>query len=439
VQLRSPNRRWHGIAQFAGTIPLLIASTALAQPAPTRAETLTLGQAVTIALANHPRVRSAQRVAGAEAVDVSAVRSTKLPSLSLSVTSVVAQEEGIVAAGALTTSSLANRLAAGLTASQLVTDFGRTSALVDAAALRAAGQLHHVDDVKAAVRLLVAEAYYEALGARAVLIVAKADLEARRILQRQVTALAASELKSTLDVGFASVSVLEAEVAVARAEGSVQASNAELAAAMGTSSGIAYELVDEPMPGPLDANVDALIDEATRQRSDLLAGRISRDAAFQFAHAERRLRFPTVSLQAVAGAVPIHDQRLQNSYSAAGVNVAVPVLNGGLFAARQTDAALRAGAAAEDVKELTVAIARDVRMAWVEADTTFKRLALRMQLVEQAERTLRLAEARYAIGLTSIVEINQAQLSATTARINAARDRYEYLVRRAVLDRAIGR
>jgi outer membrane protein len=402
------------------------------------AATLTLEQASQIALERHPRIRAAELAARAGASIIAAARAPYFPTFSVNLTSVGAQD-GAVAAGALTTSSLANRLAGGVVANQILTDFGRTSALTETARLRATGQERQVDDARAAVRLQVAEAYYDTLGARAVLTVANADLGARRARLRQVDALAKSEMKSTLDLGFAAVAVLEAEIAVARAEGAVQSTHARLAAAMGDTQVTPYELVDEPLPAALDADLDRLIDEATTRRPDLAVVRLNRDAATRFAIAERRLVLPTINFQALAGGVPTHDQRLHGGYSAAGVNITVPVSTGGLFEARRADATLRAQAVSEDVKDLTVAITRDVRIAWVEAQNAFRRLELTTRLVEQAAQTLRLAEIRYDLGLTSLVEINQAQLSHTSAQVNAARDRYEYLVRRAILDHAVGR
>ena len=50
-----------------------------------------------------------------------------------------------------------------------------------------------------------------------------------------------------------------------------------------------------------------------------------------------------------------------------------------------------------------------------------------------------MARTRYDAGLTSIVELTQAQLSQTSARIEAAKAKYEYLERRALLDYVVGR
>jgi outer membrane protein len=51
---------------------------------------------------------------------------------------------------------------------------------------------------------------------------------------------------------------------------------------------------------------------------------------------------------------------------------------------------------------------------------------------------VRLAQARYDAGLGSIVELNQAELSQTSALIQAASARFDYLGARAALNYALG-
>jgi outer membrane protein len=63
------------------------------------------------------------------------------------------------------TSSLYSRVAAGVTISQLVTDFGRTANLAEAAKLRASAQEQIVGNTRAAILIEVDQAYYQALAA----------------------------------------------------------------------------------------------------------------------------------------------------------------------------------------------------------------------------------------------------------------------------------
>ena len=71
-------------------------------------------------------------------------------------------------------------------------------------------------------------------------------------------------------------------------------------------------------------------------------------------------------------------------------------------------------------------IARDVTVAWLDARTAYQRLDLTTQLFAQASDTLDLAQARYNLGLSSMVELTQAQLNKTRAEIEQATARYEY-------------
>jgi outer membrane protein len=284
----------------------------------------------------------------------------------------------------------------------------------------------------------VDQAYYQALAAGTVLKVAQAVVNNRRLTLRQVRALAESSLKSTLDVSFAEVAVSEAELALVHADDEVQASRARFSASLGAPRNDGFELADEPLPPALEPDPEAVVARALQQRPDLAALRLTRDAAHRFAQAEKDLSRPTVSLVGVAGGLPAADPRLRSTYSAAGVNVNVPIFNGNLYAARRSEAELRAEAADREVEALTVQTSEQVRVAWLEANTAFRRLDVTARLVAQAEQSLRLAQTRYDNGLGSIVELNQAQLSQVSAEIAAAGAKYEYLSRRAALNFVTG-
>lgn len=405
-----------------------VSGVALAQPGK-----LTLADAEQTALRNHPRAASAALLAEAARLGVREARAPLYPQVSGLVTGVAAEHGSTLAAGTVQTSSLYSRVAAGVSVTQLISDFGRTGNLVASAKARAAAQDHDAANVRAAIRVVVDEAYYQALAAQAVLKVARAVSANRALLLRQVRALAQSSLKSTLDVSFAEVAASEAELGLVRAENDARAAQAHLAAALGSEQTQTFDLADEPLPAPLDQDPETLRALALKQRPDLAALESARDAAVRFAQAEKDLSRPTVGLIGVAGALPDTDPRLKGTYSAAGFNVTVPILNGRLYSARCTEAELRAQAAGKDVEDLSVQVSEQVRLAWLEADSAFRRLDVTARLVAEAEQALRLARTRYDIGLGSIVEVNQAQLSEVSAEIGAANAKYDYLSRRAAL------
>jgi len=418
---------------------LLAAASALAQqsvlPPPVN---LSLSEAKAYALRNSPRIRSAEWNTEAAQSVVKEVAAARLPAVSGLASGVEAQHSSILAAGALQTSSLYSRLASGIAVSQLVTDFGRTSSLTQSAELRRQAQGSNAQVVREAVLLQVEQAYFQALGGSAALRAAQAAVSSREVRLRQIRALSESSMRSTLDVRFAEVALSQAQLEVYQAENTATEAQANLAAALGLDRAETFTLNDEAMPAVLEPNPDARIQEALRKRPELSVLTLLRDAAHRYADAEARLKMPTIAVLAAAGVVPAGDPRLPNTYSAAGVNITIPILNGGLFSARRSEAEQRAAAAESDVRTLSVQVAREVRVAWLEANTAARRMDVTARLVAEAGEAMRLAQTRYDAGLGSIVELSQAQLNQTSAEIQNATARYDYLSRRAALDYSTG-
>ena len=407
--------------------------------AQTPTEPMSLSQAETVALANQPRMMAAQLRAHAAAARVSEARSAYFPTAAFNATGVLIADTGTsTAAGALTTSSLSDRFAYGGQLTQLVTDFGRTSALVGSSRSNFQAQEDFATLTKAQVRLNVREAYFQVLGAEAVLRAAQAAQANRHLVARQLDALAQNELRSTVDVNFAEVLASEADLAVVRAQSEVAQQRAHLTTTIGATKTISAPLVEPSAPDALPPDPDALQSAAQNQRADLNAAEAQQHASQQFAAAEKRLSYPSLGLGGAAGQIPYHDHTLHDNYAAAGFNLNIPIFNGGLFAARRTEAESEANARANDVKEIHLEVTEQVRNSWQRANAAFQSLSVTARLVAQSKEALRLAQARYDAGLGSIVELNEAQVNETSAEISAADANYTYLSRRAELDFAAG-
>jgi outer membrane protein len=419
---------------------LSVQAVLLAQAAPDSRSPITLEQAETTALANQPRMLAAQLRARSSAERIRAARAGYQPTVALNATGVRVADAGTsTAAGNITTSAVSDRFAYGGNLAQMVTDFGRTSALVNSARATANAQGELATLTRAQVRLNVRQSYYQVLGAEAILRASQAALNNRALVSRQLSALAASELKSTLDVNFANVLQSEAELAVVRAESAVAQQRSHLATAMGSKTPIASTLVHVPAtPEALPPTPESLLAQSMTQRADLSALQSQQKAAAEFALAEKRLSYPTLNVLGAAGEVPFHDHTLHDNYAAAGFNLNIPILNGGAFRARQAEAELEANARTRDTDELRLEVGEQVRDSWYRANEAYRSLDVTARLVLQSKEALRLAQDRYDAGLGSIVELNEAQLNETSAEITAADATYTYLSRRAELDYAAG-
>jgi outer membrane protein len=407
----------------------LVAAPAAAQTGPP----LSLRDAEARALQNHPQVLAGQYAAQAGNEVTREARSSYFPTVLGNVTGVDAKDGTRITAGGLNNPSILDRVAAGVSISQLVTDFGRTGDLVQSASLRAQALQQGSVTQRADVLLRVDRAYFAALRAQAILRVAQDTVAARQLVADQVSALAQSNLKSGLDVSFAKVNLSEAQLLQLQARNDSAAAFAALAAALGQADAPAYALAEEPLPPAPPADEGALVTQALRDRPDVAAERLVRESSAKFADAERALWFPTVAAAGAAGVTPWRQDGLNPNYAAVGVNVSVPITNGNLFAARRTEASLHARAEAEQVRDLENRVTRDVRVALLDAQAGFQRLDLTNQLLDQASQAQELAESRYNLGLSSIVELTQAQLNKTRAEIEQASARYDYQARMAAL------
>lgn len=428
-------------AACAAMLLLAAACSALAQttagPPP-----LTLKDAQTLAVKNHPRVQAAQLNYQASQQAVAEARSAYYPTLQGDVTGSEGNPQGRIGAGYLSASRLWDRFGQGITISQIITDSGRTRNLVASSRLQAQASSQQYQAALGDVLLRVSQAYFEAQRAQALVKVAEETLAARQLLVDQVSALAQSKLRSQLDVSFASVSLAQAKLLLIRAQDGVQQAFAELTRALGVDQPQIYKLNEEPLPPGPPAESAEMVAQAFQLRPELAGVRLEKDAAYRFERAERDLAYPTVSLIGVGGFIPfIHQlttQPVPNEYESAAVNVQIPIFNGGLFAARREAARFKALAADQRVRDLEEAIARDVRVAWSESLTAYHQLDVSAELLRQATMALDLAQGRYNLGLSSIVELTQAQLNLTQAEVESLSAKYDYQRSYAVLQYSTG-
>ncbi len=399
----------------------------------------TLKQAQDFALAHHPEIQAAELRAQAAGAAIQEARSAYLPQVLATATAAAADPTTRIAAPAgLNNPAVFQRESNGLLLSQLVTDFGRTTSLTASARFQADAANQSAEAVRERVMLDVSQAYFGVLGAKALLKVAEETVADRALLLDRVSALAKAKLKSSLDVSFAEVALGESRLLLLRAQDDLQTAYARLATALGVRDAAPRQLVDEPLFPVPPENVEELVRAALDARPDLKAARAQSEAALRFASAEKAAQYPVVSAVGAVGFSPYRDDRLTSTYSSAGVVVSVPLFTGGRLSSRAAQARLQAGAFEKTLDDAENRVGRDVRVAWLAARTAYQAMEVTRATLESATRALELAQSRYDLGISSIVELSQAQLQKTQADIADAAARYEYQRRRADLDYQLG-
>ncbi len=428
------------LASIIATVSMQSAPALAETAAPSAAQPLTLEQAHAIALKNHPGIAAAEYRAGAANELFRQARAGLLPQVSLYGSVVQAESANTrIMAGGLNNPSVFNRDAVGAGASQLITDFGRTSNLVASSKLQARAADQDARTTREQVLLEVDRSFFGVLQAQAVEEVAHQTLATRQLLLERVSILAANKLKSDLDVSFARVSLEDSKLLLQRAQNDFDSALARLSAVLGYREQQNFNLVETPAAAdPQQGDVEALISKALENRPELEGLRDERDAALRMARSMRDARFPTVSAVIATGDAPTHDVRLPDTYAAGGIQVSVPLFAGGFYVARQREAELRANAAAESLRTAEDGVARDVRIAWLALKEARQRLRTTEQLSSYAATAYELADARYKAGSSSIVELSQAQLELTSARIAETSARYDVLIQESSLNYETG-
>ena len=433
------NNAFAFILIFAG----ICATSALAQAPPAQnLPKLTLAQAEALAIQNHPQVQAAQNEVNYSNQQIVQSRAAFYPDVTGDLTGSQGNNLARIGAGDLSASRLFNRFGQGVVIHQLITDSGRTSNLVSSSRLQAQATAQTAQATRYDVLLQVNRSYFDVLHAQAVVKVAEQTVSARQLLSDQVTELARNSLKSQLDVSFAEVNVSQAKLLLVRAQDSVQQALAELGRAMGSDQPANYQLTDEPLPSGPPATADEFVTQALANRPELASLRFSRDASYKFADAEKDLSRPTVTLVAMGGFLPFINAPASGpvpaEYEGVGANVSIPLFNGHLFSARREAAVQRALESDQRLRDQQQRISRDVRVAWASTNDAFQRIDVTAQFLRQAALALDLAQGRYTLGLSSIVELTQAQLNLTEAEIENLNAKYDYQTQYAALQYTIG-
>jgi outer membrane protein len=195
-------------------------------------------------------------------------------------------------------------------------------------------------------------------------------------------------------------------------------------------------------PAALDAaNLLAeLLAEAQRQRPDLHALQAAAASARAEAERARAARWPSLSLATNTGrSFFLEDDRVaSNSYNI-GVNLSVPLFDGGRLAAEARAAERDAERLLAEVEVQRSQVARAVTDAYHDVrHAQVQREGVVVQF-DSASESARAAEARYTAGVGSLLELLTAQAALARAQQSSAQADSEWLAAFSRLNHALGR
>jgi outer membrane protein len=443
-----------GVRGVAGTAPAPNvawtpppAAPAAAQPArplelpPDLAERiaqLKLADVIDIALRNNTATSAAWADARAAAASYGAARGQYYPTLSI---------DGAVTA--IKTVPSAGRSAVKqqfygptLNLSWLLFDFGGRSGSIGEAreALLAADWTHNA--ILQDVVLAVETAYFNYLGAKALLAAQQTTLKEAQ------TNLEAAEQRHK--VGLATIAdVLQAQTALSQArlnleatEGALQATRGALALSMGLPANAPYDIVappaDSTVPLGISDSVDTLIARAVRERPDLAAAQADARGSRARVSVARSQALPSLSVGGTTGETYfVNSTTFGNSYTAT-LTLSIPLFSGGAQIYNVKAASAAAAAAEQRARGFEQQVVYQVFTAYYGLRTATQQVRTSADLLASATQSEQVALGRYKAGAGSLLDLLTAQAALANARAQAIAARFSWYIALAQLARDAG-
>jgi outer membrane protein len=338
----------------------------------------------------------------------------------------------------------------GVRVDYLITDFGHTAHQILANKSLTAAAEKQTLTTKALVILRIQQAYLNCLKQQQLMKIAHQVLKERQLIRDQAETLHRHQLRSKLDLDFASVEVNRAELVLLKAQNDLQVAFAGLNNAMGGQVAEEYALQDIAIDLTPVAPLNTLFEQALAQRPELLGSKDRLQAAEEALQSARALHFGNVTAIGTA-AYTLWSREETTSpkgnpnnpgaklgWYGAGVTSAFPIYTGGRISGQVEEVEARKG----EVEATTRALANDVVLQVAQAYLV--RLSAEQQIkaarekLDHAREALSLARERYKAGLGSILELTTSTANLLSAEGGLAEAQYEFRGSDAALAYATG-
>ncbi len=328
----------------------------------------------------------------------------------------------------------------GLTATQLIYDFGASTGDYRASKEAARAQRDDERSMELEVAFLVRTAFFQARALGELVSVAEETLKNQEQHFEQAQAFVEVGTRPEIDIAQARTDVANARVQLIQAENASAIGKASLRKAMGVDEGTDFEVAVESLPP---------IPEEERAGEELLRAALAERP--ELSAIERRVRAQALYLRAAKGgygpilsattSVTAGGRELDGLVGNwnAGVLLTWPLFAGGGTYAQSLEARANEQGARADQDGVLLAIRFEVEQARLQVRAAKAVQVASLEALVSARERLTLAEGRYAEGVGNIIELGDAQLALTNAEAQRVQADYGLSIARAQLLKALGR
>jgi TolC family type I secretion outer membrane protein len=411
------------------TIPLTVLTQTIS------IDSLTLDRAITLALENHPSLLVADANLRSATAGASQALSSYFPNINATASATRTDGWFVFNPAFAPRKQSYDNYTAGIQASQMIFDFGRTINRVSANNRFEDASEADLQSARGTVITNVQLSYYGVIQA---VQVAKVNEEAiERATQHLIQAKAFYSVgkRAQFDVTRAEVDLANANVNAIRSRNQLRLAKLQLENTMGIHSQSAYRISEVFDVEPFQFSLDSIKSITLNQRSELVAAQARVEANRSLATAVWDQHLPTLSASGnytwTNFTFPLY------SRWNAGITLSLPIFQGMGISAQVEQARATADAAEANLKQFKESIMLEVEQYYLSMKEAEERIAAASKLVEQAEQSLTLAEKQYAAGISTTIEVTDAQLTLSNARITKIQALYDYNSFLARLKRAM--
>ena len=286
----------------------------------------------------------------------------------------------------------------------------------------------------------VKTAYYDLLRAQGQEQVAQSTVDVANARLKDATARYSVGSAPKFDVTRAQVDVANFNQQLIRGKSRVGIARAALNRVLGIDVNAPTEIVrSEITIENIKVDVDKSTQGAYAKRPEVMSARTVIDLSKKNVRLQRTAILPTLTATAdytynfrLAGFSPTNQSWI------AILDLKMPIWDGGVTRAKVDQANADVAKSLQSLDSVKLGVGFDVKTAALVLQEGIERVATTSENVALAEETLRLATVRYNGGISTMVEVTDAESALTQAKVDWVNSRYDYVLGLAGLDRATG-
>ena len=434
----------------SATPPLSIPADAeQAGTATTPVRHLTLSAAIEQALKNQPTMRQARAQTSAAEGRVQQARSGYLPQVTgtasyLRTTANFAPTPGASPSNSLNAQpspglATYNYFNFGVTATQLIYDFGQTNGRWGAAESAVESSVATEKSTRLQTVMNVQSAFYQAWAQHALIGVAEETLNDQNRHLNQIEVSVKVGVRPDIDLAQARANVANARLQLINTQNAYEVAKDQLNAAMGRLSDTNYEVADEEAPAVEgeDGPIEPLVSRAIDSRPDVAALDRQHESQIKTIRSLRGAYGPNLVATSSGTEKGTQLNNLVPNWNV-GVILTWPIFQGGLTNGQVREAEANLEVVDSQLASLRIQIRTQVDQARLAVRAAKASIGASDDALSSARLQLKLAEGRYAAGVGSIIELADAQVAYTNARAQVVQAHFNLSNSRAQLITALG-